>query len=116
MDKRLLFVVVGTEKRDAGESIVYKLPAKLHRLPLVDVKLEVYVDKKQIGTGSFKKGISVSVPVSEGKHRVSVICWGDCYMDQAIVVEKNDSNLTLNLNYKVELKNGRYIFFIVSDR
>jgi len=92
------------------------LPAKLHRLPLVDVKLEIHIDKKQIGEGSFKKGIALSVPVTPGKHLFSITCWSECCMNETIAIEENDLQKILDIDYKVELWKGRYNFFVLDDR
>lgn len=91
------------------------LPAKLHRLPLVDARLDVFIDKKQIGEGSFKKGIALSVSITPGKHSISITCWAEYYMNEEIIIDDN-SQKRLNLDYKAELSKGRYLFFVSGDR
>lgn len=100
------------QRGDVSENMLHIiLPAKLHRLPLVNAMLDVHIDKQQIGEGSFKKGIALAVPIATGEHTLSITCWSECYMNKKIVV-KEDKNQTINLDYSVELSKGRYNFFV----
>lgn len=111
------YLWLADQQGEVRENMLHiNLPAKLHRLPLVDVKLEVHLDKKQIGEGSFKKGISLSVPITIGKHTLSITCWTVCYMNEMFDVEDSDSQKNIYLDYRVQWKTGQYNFFIRDDR
>ena len=84
----------------------------MHHLPWVDASLHVYIDKKEVGKGSFFKGIYLSKEMSIGKHRLSLICWDNCFMDEEVNIEEDVSDCRIELDYSVKILKGQYTFFV----
>lgn len=92
--------------------VIIHLKPRMHHLPWIDASLHVYIDKKEAGKGTFFKGIELSKEISTGKHRLSLICWDNCFMDEEVNIEEETSDCRMELDYSVKILKGVYSFFV----
>ncbi len=99
------------EKSNKEVEIEIVMEANLHRAPLIDASFYVYWDNEKIGKGKYKKGISLKVSTSTGKHYLKIEGEAIKYQPITITIENTHKHI-IYLDYKHFLWKAEYCFFV----
>ena len=110
-------VPVCQRKAELGKSVVLyiRLERNRHKLPLVDSIYEVLLDGRTIGMGNYKTGYHLKFCTSPGKHTLSFYSAAGIKAIPFHFTAASGSSYRLDIDYRLEKKNGIYDIFVADN-
>lgn len=101
-------------ERSKSVVLYIRLGSSRHKLPLVDSIYEILLDGRTIGMGNYKAGYHLKYCTSPGKHTLSFYSAAGIKVFPFHFTASSGSSCRLDVDYKLEKKNGIYDIFVAA--
>ena len=101
-------------QRKSSVTLYIHLAPYKHKFPLLDSRYQILLDEQMVGTGNFKAGYTIKVRTAPGNHLLSVYCPAGVKTVPFDFNAEEDKNYLIEMDYKLERKNGVYEIFATS--
>lgn len=92
-------------------TLIVHLDPNKYKMPLIDSIYQILLDDRIIGRGNYKAGYDLKVRTAPGNHTLSVYAPAGVRPIPFEFTVEADSTYRIDMDYKVEKKNGNYSVF-----